>query len=543
MNQEQHNLDDFLRKKVEEAEFTYSDNYWKTMSGILDEQDSRKPRMWLWRGLSALLLVTLIGGAAYYIRIKQSASEQKAVSVLTKQHAITQQNNQDDLMPDTTNDYTEKTDQQPTTGNPVKSSFKTPQDASSTGNTNTAPFNQTVITEPTNEIGSEESEQAGTSKNQPELSDVRKQESKSSNSKLKKRQKSSITKIEADKESSLAKNNTADDQISPKAKSSSPKNKKVGKKPTSNADLNKSPETIPEVSKTTLVNGKPMQATDTQRFQRSVQDPRITNPRYIASLSNYIPERYDSVTIISFQPAAVTDQPKKTTVDSNLSNSDPQSTSPKLPAHAWFIAAGVNVNKAFNGNATPSGQFAATPYAGLGIQKMISKRITLAAQIGFTMVNGLNSRLTIPSYTYGFGLDSSQIVLDHRTILQSYLPLTLQYMAHRRHQFFASMGIAYNWDIGSRIQDYSVSQNQGFSTAGSPSAKSVSRVEYGYNGGFEKLDVFTQFGYAFQLSPSLKIETAVAQGLRDLTKNTYFKNNVADRQTRMSVGLKYVFNR
>ena len=67
--------------------------------------------------------------------------------------------------------------------------------------------------------------------------------------------------------------------------------------------------------------------------------------------------------------------------------------------------------------------------------------------------------------------------------------------------------------------------------------------QMGYTNGFNQFDMFLQAGYNYQVFRNLMIQIGVQQGLMDVTKNTYFNNNIKNTQTRFSLGIKYSFKR
>ena len=150
----------------------------------------------------------------------------------------------------------------------------------------------------------------------------------------------------------------------------------------------------------------------------------------------------------------------------------------------------------------------------------------MAAQVGFTYFNGLNSNQQVSSKVYSFGVDSTLFSVEYKKLLQMYLPISLYYEWMKNHSVLVSVDGAYAVDVSSTVNN-----------------KGNSSSVMGYRSGFNPLDIFFQLGYQVQFNERLGLGIWYQQGILDATRNSYFMNTQIDRQSRLTIGIKYTFTR
>ena len=294
----------------------------------------------------------------------------------------------------------------------------------------------------------------------------------------------------------------------------------------------------------TVINGKPMIQTSAVTYtQRAPRDETTFNPRYIAALKNYVPEVYDSITILTFKPAVKNEEVVK---DTNLKE-QPKTKEPfTSKPFNWIMLAGLNMNKGFAGTVANEMKWGFAPYIGVGLEKPISNKITMSSHVGFTYFNGLNTHKTVSSSVYSFGLDSSAISVYYKKMLQLYLPISIYYQMMPKHYLMGSIGASYSMNVLSTYEEVK-SSSAGFSSTlnkiNTTYTSTTSKNQLGYQTGFNQLDVFLQVGYSYQVFKNSMVQFGIQQGLFDITKNAYFNNTIKNTQTRLSLGIKYSFNR
>lgn len=591
MKQNNQSLDDFLRSSVEEAEFSYKEDYWVQMSAILDDEEKKKKGFPFWRGLSMLLVLLAIGVGVYlFPKLKQKSSS-KTESAITAQSVAGQQQtlppsvNQDQPVSNEAN----KGDHETTTSatNPTapvsgtNSTGNSSADATTSpaSNANTSPTTQSTINTAQTAVNADPSG-SGTNptqwtKNQQTGKGKTSVKNHTSNGNSDNLSQNPTTTTSANSNASprAVNKNTRKDDIhtddqtsntanSPDVVALPNKTKKVKKgrqrtEVTSNqnqtpkgskkedAAQSASPDnpSAPVVINTSsspadrVRNG--MHPVDTSVYQGTPKrDHTLDNPRYVASLSDYIPTRVDSITVITFQPdpAVVAVQPKEAV----KATATPAAYSRGI---SFMLNAGLNANKGFKGNVENPISWGYAPYLGAGIEKPISSKLTLSSHVGFTYFNGLNSELKINSYNYGFGLDSSNISILSKKMLQLYLPVSVYYEVIKNHYLMAAIGAMYSLDVSSKVTQRSLSNNTGTPAVNSKMATTSTSTESGYRSGFNQFDVFAQIGYSYKVNQSVMLQFTFQQGFFDMTKNSYFNNTLNNTQTRLSLGLKYNFKR
>jgi hypothetical protein len=269
------------------------------------------------------------------------------------------------------------------------------------------------------------------------------------------------------------------------------------------------------------------------------------NPRYVKGLENYTATALDSITVITYQATT-----EKNTLKGQLqsepghTNTDSSIKSASTIHHSlnWYLLGGLSLNKGFRGTSS-SGGVHATPYIGIGAQIPLTTRLQMAAHIGFTYFSGLHTSETVTSYQYSFGIDSSSFQVQYQKLLQVYMPLSLQYAVTRKQAISVQLGGMYNADVISTTTEASWSVNNGYGSSLNRNGNTSSKPSSGYRDGFQSFDIITGLGYQYQMNDHLQWQMMLQQGLLDMTRNTYFKQNQSDKQTRLLIGVRYTFKR
>jgi hypothetical protein len=122
----------------------------------------------------------------------------------------------------------------------------------------------------------------------------------------------------------------------------------------------------------------------------------------------------------------------------------------------------------------------------------------------------------------------------------------MYYQMMPKHYLMGSIGASYSMNVLSTYEEVK-SSSAGFSSTlnkiNTTHTSTTTKNQLGYQTGFNQLDVFLQVGYSYQVFKNCMIQLGIQQGLFDITKNAYFNNTIKNTQTRLSLGIKYSFNR
>ena len=555
MKQNNHLFDDFLKGQVEEAEVTFKEEYWQKMESLLDQEEGKKSAPWWRKGLGIVLALLAIGTSALvYKKATHQSPQERAI-------AMAQGQTLDSGLDTLQNSGAEVTTEQNKSLEGSENATETPQEETAlssqasqvpdAGNTNGNSSKATPSTSGT----LPKAEKSGT---QPQIDEVAKvaavDQSKPASSKsgiqsdvkisqtakkapLDRKEKS--TKTSQTLATTSGKNSTKN---SDRANASSQQGQQLKQPKLGNpekASVNQSVENKNEVlankepeitdsekptPNTRVINGKTVQAKDSFTYsRRQAVDPSQSNPRYIAALENYLPEYAESVKVVKYEPV------KEVPVVNTSASEEIKPLRPAFESQPmkFFITAGCHANLGMQGTLNRRTALGFAPLVGAGLEKQIAEKLTMSAHVGFTYFNGLNTQKQVSSQVYSFGLDSSVFSVEHKKMMQMYLPVSVLYEWVKNHYVLAGFGASYSLDVSGTVQDNQVN----------------SKSAYGYRSGFNPLDLFLQAGYQFKLNDQISFALWYQQGLLDATRNAYFENNATDRQTRFGVGIKYSFSR
>ncbi|MBK7689663.1 MAG: hypothetical protein IPJ31_00565 [Bacteroidetes bacterium] len=501
MQTDENELDRYLKGKVEEAHFEFKEIYWEKALEMLDAEDERKKRPGIWRWFTLIgTLIVLSVGAIFITQNKSNSQEKtKKTSFVSEENNNAENANKPSYTVDpsnnTTNSIAENNNQE-------------------VSEINSSDQLAPTQTNPTNSPSSQSEKTAGTSQ-APKNDRI-------SNPK--------DFKPTASQEFPAAPNPAPAGSLPSKIE---PKriNKKSGKalahpvadiKTEGQSNIN---TPAPSANKTVMLNGQRMQPIDTQvLIQKQAQDERIYNPRYFANLSNYVTERIDSITILTFKPANDTKQ--ETPLKEAAKMESASDSSKKTNKLKIFVAAGANFNKGFAGNQSTTVAWGIAPYLNVGIEKTIRNKISMSAHIGFTYFNGLNLEKTAVNYKYSFGFDSTKISVQYNRMYQLLLPISVAYQIGKLHTVIGGIGGSYVCNTESLVTENKSSKNQ-----------------KGYLDGINRFDIFSMLGYQFQIHNKLGAQLLWQQGFMNAAQKEFFSIQSNNTQTRMSLGLKYYFKR
>jgi hypothetical protein len=504
MNNNNNLLDHLLQKSIEEAQFAFKEDYWDKMETLLDEEEKNKKRPFFWRWISIFLGVVVVGGATLLYSKLHSKSEM--INAKVDNTIIEQAKNKNLVVNDQATEAPDEID----------------------------------IQNQRNQNEGQELKNLHSSNNKLKKDDL--ENSKSKNSSLPTQLGSAPQHPILQKEVETIKEKRTET-----ASSKIEATKKINTKyATSKTELPAMQHRAADFSQKdiTIIQGKPMIQISAESYPQSEpRDETKFNPRYNAALKNYIPEKYDSITILTYKSVDINVQPKS---ESNPQEQVQAKDSLVLKPMNLMMLAGLNMNKGFDGTLENGLKWGYAPYIAVGVEKPISNKITMSSHVGFTYFNGLNVHKTVSSTVYSFGLDSSAIAVYYKKQLQLYLPISVYYQMKPKHFLMASIGASYSMNVLSTYEAFK-STSSGFNSTtnkiNTTSMTTSTKNQLGYQAGIKQLDVFLQAGYSYQVFKNCMIQLGIQKGLFDVTKNTYFNNSIKNTQNRLSVGIKYSFNR
>jgi hypothetical protein len=537
MKQEHNRLDDFLQEKVESTQFEFKEDYWDKMEALLDEDQKEKRKPFFWRGLSLFVLALMIGAGALLFPKMQHKSDKQ--SVAKSQFAQTSQSEsvESSMIPEKTStaqtETSSNSQSNPTTQSSQSNTIQQGDNESNTDvvkNTNNANAGTSNLNSTTQLASNDVSSKSKPSKHDNEVSKSNKVEPtetkhqrdniESSNqenntNKNRNHNERSINKLAKNKAAKTKPSSDKTDRMNETA------NDKSKQQRTENLNA-----TIQSKSSATIL-GKNMDAIDTAVYTNVVKDQSNYNPRYIASLKDYVTEKIDSITVVTFKPAE--NKPSASKLENNEPKADVKtSNQQKLSPLEFYFMVGANANKGIKGNAVTAIPWGIAPFVSVGLEKQVSSKLSISSQVGFTYFNGLNLTKQVNNYKYSFGVDSTTFSVTSKKLFQMYLPIALYYQFMQKHSVFTSVGLSYAFDVSSLVKE---------------DQQSPQYNSFGYRNGFNTVDLFLQLGYQYSINKNLSAQLLFQQGFMDMTKNNYFENNQSDKQSKISIGIKYNFKR
>ncbi|HNF72171.1 MAG TPA: hypothetical protein PLP34_07155 [Chitinophagaceae bacterium] len=531
MEQNRNRLDDFLRQKIDEADFHSSSDDWKRMAELLDRQDEQKKGGW-WRWLLFGGALLIVSGIAFWLLHPAERSLQTA----TAPQATTQVQAEHEKLPvsDVVTDQKEK-------GSGKEDTIPSSSDSEAASN----PISRSEQT------SHKETQTISVDPNEDKVKKVqrnRKHKDPSGTNPL-----AGSQGIEAQKEQNESasdkqekpKNNNQSrlEQIaaSIKVKSGPEKKDKKQQGETNKNGTEKSenehhtPDTYTKHQGNESAKGG-----DTNRFVRVVQVPvnGKYHPRYVPGLEGYQYTQIDSVTVITYPPEI---NPKVTREliwpDTSLR------IRTRLEVLRIYLLASLNMNPGWKGNAQQSKAIGFSPGLGLGVEKQVAQKLYLSAHIGFTYSNALNSYREAVNHSYSFGIDSSVTRIEYLRILQLCVPFMIRYPVLPGHSIMALAGWMYHLDVQGTYKEAGMTSNAGYSGVNTKTPAVQTQTVSGYRNAIQPWDIYFGIGYAAQWKKNLQFQLMFQQGIRDVSKDSYFNNSQTNTQSRLSIGLRYTFKR
>ena len=196
----------------------------------------------------------------------------------------------------------------------------------------------------------------------------------------------------------------------------------------------------------------------------------------------------------------------------------------------YFVVAGLDVATHFANDAGMNG-LVYNPFGGVGITYNLNNRVGFSGSVNYMTRNGVNRKASSTSTSYGFGFQSE--IFSVKPVQLHYLsvPLSVNYQLGNRHTFSVGLEVSALLNVKSFV---TIEDQDNFETT-----LRESRREFGYVDGFGTVDVQTHVGYYFGIASWLQLGVLYRQGLMDITDDAYFNYESTDRNSRLSVLLKY----
>ncbi len=513
MHNENNPLDELLRRKVDEAEFSFEEKDWESMSKLLDEEN-KKPSSHLAKKWLALLVGFIVLSVTSYFAMKEKSPSQSSHTSVAL-HNTEADTDSTKSVPYTTT-YDRSTTPQISENHPKNNRTKnvTKVKKTSTLSVENPIASKSSIADEQN-VGdlalAQESEsgiKSTTTSNEIITANSGAVTSQSKKSKNRKRSTKAIA----------SKNTSINQKTAKSPNEADYRNTQIADKLANHQDKHSMP--LKEVL------GKKVIAKDTQILYRALMtadEMKNYNPRYREDLINYKATYAESITVVTYKPVQANSL-LSDTIKSEILDSNQKSNS---STYNMFFAGGLMFYKGFMGNIQNGRAFSTSPYIMLGVERSLTRRITMAAQIGFTSFNGLNTLKNYTSYQYGFGVDSNVVEIQHQRLIQVLFPISIRYQLSPSHQVLMTAGISYHPDVQSNVRKQ---------------ATTVSN-QWGYMQGISSSDAFLQIGYLWNIDSRFGVQAIYHQGVRDITSNNYFSKNQNDKLSGFSLGFRYNFKR
>ena len=211
----------------------------------------------------------------------------------------------------------------------------------------------------------------------------------------------------------------------------------------------------------------------------------------------------------------------------------PQNPSLRKPysSRQLSLIVGSNISRGLeNGQATRA-MFSSHPVLGVGYRHGLNPKFSLHARLLYEGRGGLNADTSLTSIRYSFGFEEEQILVSPKRLHYLSAPLFLQYHPTGRHSL--TLGINPAWMFNSS----GVIQRATKNTFGQ--GEVLSEVSWGYKQGFQSFDLGIATGYSYYLGKGITLGGEVHWGLRDLTRNDYFRNSARDQNLQFRLLLSY----
>lgn len=201
---------------------------------------------------------------------------------------------------------------------------------------------------------------------------------------------------------------------------------------------------------------------------------------------------------------------------------------PKINRSSLFVVGGLNLAQSMN--ATNSSSFSGNEFFGIGYERSVSGRFSLGANLIYQPRTEVGFTREFETVYYNFGKHTESTCISVNKLYYIELPIYASYHIGSRHTVLA--GVSTNYLIQAK--------NEVAKETITPFDETTSSdEEFGYLSGMERWDFALTAGYEFLLTERLTLGTRASYGLRDVSKNNYYRNNSFDRNLMMRAVVKF----
>lgn len=203
---------------------------------------------------------------------------------------------------------------------------------------------------------------------------------------------------------------------------------------------------------------------------------------------------------------------------------------PKQERHYIGFMAGANFSQSFQSENSNGSSFGPNVFAGLSYKYILGTKLALNGNALYQYRDGINTEKQFGATSYSFGrtLDSTNVKANQLHYIE--IPIYLDYLVGGQHSFLGGVSTSYLINSKSTVTKKQTTQFD---------SNVSSTTEYGHNEGFQRFDFALIAGYEYLLRPDLNIGLRMNYGLLDVTKNDYFKSDIANKNLQFRVYLKY----
>lgn len=204
---------------------------------------------------------------------------------------------------------------------------------------------------------------------------------------------------------------------------------------------------------------------------------------------------------------------------------------PKVNQNSVFAVGGINLAQSLEtDNSTLSGN----EFFGIGYERLVGSRLSVGANLIYQPRSSVGFARKFESVYYNFGKHVETTTITTQRLYYLEMPVYAHYYIGGRHSILG--GISANYLLQAKSEVSSNTVNEYTESAQSESS-------FGYMNGIENWDFALTAGYEFMLSQKLTLGARASYGLTDISKNSYYNNDVFDRNTMLRIMLKYqIFN-
>lgn len=215
----------------------------------------------------------------------------------------------------------------------------------------------------------------------------------------------------------------------------------------------------------------------------------------------------------------------------------------KHPVNGLF--AGLNVSAPM-GNRNDVGMGF---YAGFQTGVSLGNKVSLVAQPGFALQNGVNLEAKTTKTTYDFDIRQVSKTIDYHRLYNLELPVVVQFHPNSKLTFQMGAGASYlfmaNAQVNDNFVDLEMARTGTTTTANLRENKyenTTRNIETMECKGLSKVDVFVKAGVQYRVYKNLHVHVTAQKGFMDQTNNTFFANSASHTNMNARVGVSYLFD-